>query len=126
MISEKTAKLAMNKLEFFERSVIFLFDSEKVLALFPMSTDMTEKELEEIKEHNGLDDSYTVRNFRKIMSFNEEDEVYEYQWLYEGYINELRLAEEDEYSELLEELLNQRAISLNSVLNIGLEEEDDL
>lgn len=126
MTSNKTAKLAMDKLEFFERAVIFMYDSEKALALFPMAVDMTDKELKEIIEHNELDDSFTVRNFRKIMSFNEDEDIFEYQWLYEGYIKDLRLAKEDEYSDLLQELLNQRAITLNSVLNIDLEEEDDL
>ncbi|RLC46026.1 MAG: hypothetical protein DRH57_06850 [Candidatus Cloacimonadota bacterium] len=125
MTKNKQASLQMQKHEIFSRSVIFLTDGERPLALFPIYMDMSLLELKQLKLHNDLDDKITTQDFRKIM-FLDEDGNFEYQWLMNKYVAGLDLAEEDDYQEVLQSLLDQNAISMNSVLNIGLEDYDDL
>lgn len=125
MTKNKQASLMMQKHEIFSRSVIFLTDGERPLALFPIYMDMSLVELKQLKLHNNLDDSITTQDFRKIM-FLDEDGNFEYQWLLNKYVGGLDLAEEDEYQEVLQSLLDQNAITVDSVLNIGLEDYDDL
>jgi hypothetical protein len=125
MTKNKQATLLMKKNELFSRSVIFLTDGERPLALFPIYMDMSLVELNQLKKYNDLEDSITTQDFRKIM-FLDEDGNCEYQWLMNKYVGGLDLAEEEDYQEVLQSLLDQNIISIDSVLNIGLEDYDDL
>lgn len=124
MITDTQAALEMKKHELFNRAVIFLTDGERPLALFPICMDMSDMELAQLKLHNGLSPSITSKDFRKIM-FLDEDGNHQYQWLLNSFIGGLDLAEED-YQEILQNLLDQNAITEDSVLNTGLEFDDDL
>jgi len=125
MTKNKQTTLLMQKNELFSRSVVFLTDGERPLALFPIYMDMTLVELKQLKIHNDLDASITTQDFRKIM-YLDEDGNFEYQWLMNKYVGGLDLAEEEDYQEVLQSLLDQNAISMDSVLNVGLEDHDDL
>ncbi len=125
MITETTAALHMKKHELFDRAVIFLTDGERPLALFPIYMEMSDLELAQLKLHNNLKGSITAKDFRKIM-FLDEDGNHQYQWLLNDFVSGLDLAEEDGYQEVLQSLLDQNAITMDSVLNVGLEFDDDL
>jgi len=125
MTKNKQNPLLIQKNEIFSRSVIFLTDGDKPLALFPIYMDMTLFELNQLKTFNDLDESVTTQDFRKIM-FLDDDNNFQYQWLMNKYVAGLDLAEEEDYQDVLQSLLDQNAISMDSVLNIGLEDYDDL
>ena len=125
MTKSKQTTLLMLKNETFNRSVIFMTDGERPLALFPMYMYMSSFELDELKLHNNLDDSISEKDFRKIM-FLDEDGNFQYQWLLNIYVGGLELADEEDYQEILQSLLDQNAISMTSVLNIGMDDFDDL
>lgn len=124
MTKNTQVALQMQKDEIFSRSVIFLTDGERPLALFPIYIEMSSAELNQLKAYNGLEDSIVVQDFRKIM-FLDEDGNFEYQWLLNKHVSGFDLAEEDDYQEVLHSLLDQQEISMDSVLNIGLEDYDD-
>ncbi len=124
MVSEAVAALSIRKNELFHRAVIFLTDGDNPLALFPIYMEMSQMELAQLNDQNNLHPGTKATDFRKIM-FLDEDGNHQYQWLMNDFVGGLELAEEDEYQEVMQSLLDQNAISMDSILNIGLDEFDD-
>lgn len=113
-MSEKVKNMTKMKFDDFSRLVVFMRDDEKVLAIFPFDHSIDEQNYRKVIDAFYSGQSRVPRK-NEFCLMNESS--FGFGWVHRDMVDNLEVANRDDYNEFLEALKGMKFINETHVLN---------